>query len=190
MNLSKIFTTAHAAMKQSAFTADWSYCLIGAWNKERARMDFRASIIDKLKAGIVAFRYTKADGTVRMAFGTLDKQFINYEAKGKAGKESVELVRYWDLTKNQYRMFKLDSFIEFISLEFIGSIIAMVIGGVAMSVDIAANIEYIRCEVAVDEFGDTDLISVSVEEGIQSFRLEHKREDIASFITACYNTKV
>lgn len=65
--------------------------------------------IYKLKAamrkGIVKFLYTKLDGTLRQAFGTLKEGLIG-EIKGTGRKTNDNLQVYWDTEKEEYRCFK------------------------------------------------------------------------------------
>lgn len=118
MNRKTIFTTAQTTMKASNYTKSWSLCLIEAYATERNRMTNRADIVSKFKAGVVCFKFKKeTDGTERFAVGTLDSRFFSYESKSSSTKD-VENVRYFDLQKGQWRMFKLDNFLGFCELEY------------------------------------------------------------------------
>lgn len=117
MNTSKILKAAHAEMKASNFTKSWSECLKSAWNAAKAKAALRAEIVAKLKAGVCVFKYAKNDGTERLAVGTLDGRFFSYTAKGGNVTENTEYVRYYDLQRQEWRMFSLDRFIEFCELQ-------------------------------------------------------------------------
>jgi hypothetical protein len=118
MNRTKVFQTAHQSMKASNFTKSWSLCLIESYTAERKRMQQRTDIVNQFKAGVVCFRFKKeSDGTERFAVGTLDSRFFSYEAKSSVTKD-IENVRYFDLQKGGWRMFKLDNFLGFCELEY------------------------------------------------------------------------
>ena len=64
----------------------------------------------KLKLGMIAgkamrFTFTKADGTVREALGTLAAAAINYTPNGRGHAAPAHIQRYWDLEKAAYRCF-------------------------------------------------------------------------------------
>lgn len=67
-----------------------------AWYKLRTAM----------RAGVVEFYFTKTDGTLRQAFGTLRRDLIG-ETKGGERKHYDHLQTYWDTEKQEYRCFKL-----------------------------------------------------------------------------------
>lgn len=186
MNKSRIFRNAHKEMKQSNYTADWSSCLKTAYAIERKRMQKRPNIIAKLKTGLVAFQFTKKDGSTRTAFGTLDSSLFNYEAKGGKSFESVDYVRYWDLEKNAWRMVKLDNFLGFVPLIADDTKVEITLDyHTSVLVDVEAAREYIKTTVPNDEFGDCDLVYVDYDNS----KLAESHQKIgAAFIDSVYNS--
>ena len=67
-----------------------------AWYKLRSAM----------RTGVVEFYFTKTDGTLRQAFGTLRSDLIG-ETNGGERKHYDHLQTYWDTEKQEYRCFKL-----------------------------------------------------------------------------------
>ena len=63
-----------------------------------------------MRNGIVKFMYTKLDGSVRTAWGTLKESLIG-ETKGSGRKPNDTLVTYWDNEKAAWRCFKVANFI-------------------------------------------------------------------------------
>lgn len=66
-----------------------------------------------LKKGMVKFEYKKKDGTIRKAEGTLNKSLIP-EIDKEEGAETdfpKECFGYYDLKKDDWRMFLRDNFI-------------------------------------------------------------------------------
>lgn len=63
----------------------------------------------KLKAamavGIVKFHFTKVDGSIREAYGTLKSNLIG-EVKGSERKQNPTTQTYWDTEKQEWRCFK------------------------------------------------------------------------------------
>ena len=64
-----------------------------------------------LKKGIVKFMYTKLNGEVRTAWGTLKNGLIP-ETKGTERKKNESLVTYYDNEKQAYRSFKVANLIK------------------------------------------------------------------------------
>lgn len=165
MDRTKIFTTAHATMKASNYTKSWSLCLIEAYATERNRMSNRVEIVSKFKAGVVCFRFKKeSDGTERFAVGTLDSRFFSYEAKSSSTKD-VENVRYFDLQKGQWRMFKLDNFLGFCELEYPTEFIVK--SAISHTVSVEVNMQNgtatleVLCEVGDC---DSDFLTIGLHE--------------------------
>lgn len=76
----------------------------------------REQIIETLTRGVVSFKYTKKDGSERIASGTRHMDFIRTqgaEPKG-TGTEKIGVITYYDLEKQGWRSFNEDSFIEFL----------------------------------------------------------------------------
>ena len=97
-------------------TIDNSRALKYAWYFENLRT--------KLRSGIWRFSYFKKDGGIREARGTLDFSLIPEEHRPKtlsaAPRDSAEnyaTFPYYDLDKNDWRSFRLDLFIGFITQE-------------------------------------------------------------------------
>lgn len=65
---------------------------------------------EALKKGIVKFMYTKLDGTVRTAWGTLKEGLIP-ETKGTERKKNESLITYYDNEKQAYRSLKIANLI-------------------------------------------------------------------------------
>ena len=64
-----------------------------------------------LKNGIVKFMYTKLNGEVRTAWGTLKEGLIP-ETKGVGRKKNESLITYYDNEKQAYRSFKVANLIK------------------------------------------------------------------------------
>lgn len=63
----------------------------------------------------VTFKYTKNDGTVRTAVGTLDKELVESMTKGTGNRKPYDGVfTYIDVEKNAWRSFKESNFIEIV----------------------------------------------------------------------------
>lgn len=75
----------------------------------------QAWAISKLRkamhGGIVKFIYTKLDGTVRTAWGTLAENLMG-ETKGSGRKPNETLVTYWDTEKEAFRSFKAANYVR------------------------------------------------------------------------------
>lgn len=72
---------------------------------------------DLLRNGKVSFKYTKKDGTERVAIGTLNNEYIESESatpKGDNKFESDTIVRYYDINANGWRSFIFENLIEII----------------------------------------------------------------------------
>ena len=70
-----------------------------------------AKTIKAMKAGVAHFRFTKADGSIRDAFGRLT------DVPATAGKRETpaHLVTYWDCERDAWRCFKAINFIELVA---------------------------------------------------------------------------
>lgn len=187
MNRTKIFTSARANIKASNFTKSWSLCLVEAYAAERARMEQRSKIVSKFKQGVVCFRFKKeSDGTERFAVGTLDSRFFSYEAKSSSTKD-VENVRYFDLQKGGWRMFKLDNFLGFCELEYPTDFIvkSAISHTVSVIVDFqsgAASLE-VLCEVGDC---DSDFFTIGLNEaakhGVDADTLQNAKAFIEAML--------
>ena len=82
----------------------WRICMIKAWRLYRLAMDMRN--------GTVTFYYTKMDGSLRKAKGTL----VNVPSGGtyngrKITKPSYKTITYFDVEKKGFRCFKIENLI-------------------------------------------------------------------------------
>ena len=76
----------------------------------------REQIVETLTSGVVNFKYTKKDGSERIASGTRHMDFIRTqgaEPKG-TGVEKEGVITYYDLEKESWRSFREESFVEFL----------------------------------------------------------------------------
>lgn len=65
-----------------------------------------------MKKGIVKFLYTKLDGTVRTAWGTLKSDLIPASAGTDNRKKNDSVMVYFDQEKESYRCFKIANFLK------------------------------------------------------------------------------
>lgn len=65
---------------------------------------------EKMHTSIVHFKYEKADGSIREAFGTLKENLVKVQLQGV--REVPETVfTYWDLEADGWRCFRKDRYI-------------------------------------------------------------------------------
>lgn len=64
----------------------------------------------QMKKSIVHFRFIKADGTTRDAWGTIQQSMLP-PTKGTGRKPYPHLVTYFDTIKQEYRCFNIANFI-------------------------------------------------------------------------------
>ena len=69
------------------------------------------TLIECMREGRMTFRFEKADGTIRTAYGTLKSDLVG-EVKGTGRKPNPDLVTYWDLAKESWRSFSIFRFKE------------------------------------------------------------------------------
>lgn len=75
-----------------------------------------AALISAMKAGTVEFYFTKKDGTVRQAFGTLKDEVILPLISDATNREpNPDLVTYFDNVKRQFRSFRKENFIRYVA---------------------------------------------------------------------------
>ena len=77
---------------------NWSKCLTQAWKVVKLR--------NEMKLGFSQFKFTKKDGTVRSAVGTLTTKI----SKG-IKPAPLSVVAYYDCEKEKVRSFKINSLI-------------------------------------------------------------------------------
>ena len=99
--LSKIMRLAWQFVKRNGYTM--AEALRTAWLniKLRARM----------ATAIVKFYYTKVDGTMREAYGTLNPALMP-ETKGVERKPNPTIQTYYDTEKCEYRCFKVANLVS------------------------------------------------------------------------------
>lgn len=82
----------------------WRLCMIKAWQLYR--------LAKAMRVGVVPFYYTKADGSIRKAFGTLANVPAGATLGGKKmTKPSYKTMAYFDTEKNSFRCFKVENLI-------------------------------------------------------------------------------
>lgn len=87
------------ATKQS-----WRICMIKAWQLYR--------LAKAMREGVVTFYYSKADGSIRKAIGTLKGTPGGATLGGKREtKPSYKTMAYFDTEKNGFRCFKIENLI-------------------------------------------------------------------------------
>lgn len=82
----------------------WRICMIKAWQLYR--------LAKAMREGEVTFYYSKADGSVRKAKGTLRHTPAGATLGGKrVTKPSYKTMAYFDIEKNAFRCFKVENLI-------------------------------------------------------------------------------
>ena len=82
----------------------WRMCMIKAWQLYR--------LAKAMREGVVKFYYTKADGSIRKATGTLQNVPVGTTIGGKKmTKPSYRTMTYFDIDKNSFRCFKVENLI-------------------------------------------------------------------------------
>lgn len=78
-------------------------------NKEKVQDKFE-TLREKMHEHVVHFKYEKADGSVREAFGTLKENLVKVQPQGvREVPDSV--FTYWDLEADGWRCFRKDRYI-------------------------------------------------------------------------------
>ena len=86
-------------------------------------MDYKSTSVDvlyeELKKGVVSFDYTKKDGTIRTAKGTLHEKILNEKLGGKSSTKtsSPKVQVFWDLEKDAFRSFTIGTEKNLISFQ-------------------------------------------------------------------------
>ena len=99
--LSKIMRLAWQMVKRNGFTM--SEALRTAWLNIKLRA--------KMVQGIVKFYFTKVDGSMREAYGTLNPSIMP-ETKGTERKPSPTTQTYYDTEKCEYRCYKVANLVR------------------------------------------------------------------------------
>lgn len=155
---------AHKNMKASNYSLNWSACLSAAWQQYRELMSLREEIINKLKAGIVAFSFQKKDKSTRSAVGTLNSSLFSYESKGSKRKANKFLVKYFDLEKGAFRCFKLESFIDFNDEPEAGSEVSSEIAeNITVVVDAERSLEFLRVELFNADLEESEIFTPNLQ---------------------------
>lgn len=82
----------------------WRVCMLKAWQLYR--------LAKAMREGVVKFCYTKADGSIRNAVGTLRNVPAGATLGGKkVTKPSYKTMAYFDLEKKAFRCFKVENLI-------------------------------------------------------------------------------
>lgn len=82
----------------------WRICMIKAWQLYR--------LAKSMRLGVVKFYYTKADGSIRKAAGTLANISAGVSLGGKRiTKPSYKTMTYFDTDKKAFRCFKIENLI-------------------------------------------------------------------------------
>ncbi len=79
--------------------------LKAAWN--------RFKLLAKLRKGVAYFSFKKADGSTRVAVGTLREGNFSYESKGKESVSKIGLIKFWDVENRAFRSLNIENFISF-----------------------------------------------------------------------------
>lgn len=95
-HLQKIMRQAWQMVKKNGYTM--AEALRVAW------LNFKLRI--KMMAGIVKFYFTKVDGTIREAYGTLKTSLLP-ATKGAERKPNPMVQVYYDTEKSEYRCYKV-----------------------------------------------------------------------------------
>ena len=71
----------------------------------------------EMRKGVVEFSYTKKDGSIRIAKGTLNFEIMGEENTPKSGVEydTETTTRYFDVDSEGWRSFKNDNFLEILN---------------------------------------------------------------------------
>jgi len=72
----------------------------------------KSELVSVLKSNVIDIVFEKKDGTERKMTCTLAPEFINYETAGQSV-EADSLVTVWDLDKEAWRRFRIESLREF-----------------------------------------------------------------------------
>ena len=82
----------------------WKICMIKAWQLYR--------LAKAMRRGVVTFYYSKADGSIRKAMGTLTNVPAGATLGGKrVTKPSYKTMTYFDIEKDSFRSFKVENLI-------------------------------------------------------------------------------
>ena len=85
-------------------------------NKEKVKKVSMVTLRSMMRKGVVKFKYEKKDGSIRIAEGTLKKSLIPEIDKDNGAESNFpkDCFGYYDLGKDDWRMFIRDNFIGII----------------------------------------------------------------------------
>ncbi|WP_034917847.1 SH3 beta-barrel fold-containing protein [Gillisia sp. CAL575] len=95
---SKVFNWAHELVKSTGKSI--AVCLAKAWSIYRLKK--------RMSTDTVKIAFEKVDGTLRIAFATLNN--ITYDSKNTKQKD-FKTVAYFDTVANAFRSFRIENFI-------------------------------------------------------------------------------
>ena len=71
---------------------------------------------DKMRNGVAHFIFMKKDGTIREAWGTLNKSLIETKVNGRGvSREYYSTTAYFDIEKGAWRSFRWESIIDILN---------------------------------------------------------------------------
>lgn len=100
INKSMVMKAAWETLRRHK-TMSFSEALRKAWHAYKLKA--------QMALGVVRFVFRKTNGELRNAVGTLAKNLYQYEVKGTGHAAPACTIRYWDLEKNAFRSFCVDS---------------------------------------------------------------------------------
>lgn len=100
----EIMKAAWQMFKEQLFTT-FAAALKAAWN--------RFKLLAKLREGVAYFSFKKADGSTRVAIGTLRNGNFSYESKGSDRVSKIGLIKFWDVENRAFRSLNIENFISF-----------------------------------------------------------------------------
>lgn len=103
-NSFRVRVMKYAHQLRRATKQAWRICMVKAWQLYR--------LAKNMREGQVSFWYTKADGTIRKATGTLRNIPAGATLGGKrVTKPSYKTMTYFDIDKHAFRCFKVENLI-------------------------------------------------------------------------------
>lgn len=104
MNKSDIFKTAWSYFKTNLFIS-FSDALKAAWAFHKT--------VKLMKQGKVEITFRKANGEITSRLGTLSRDLIDYTTKGGKSFSKVGTVRFYSLTDQQFRAFRIERLLSY-----------------------------------------------------------------------------
>lgn len=98
----RVMKYAHQLFKSTK--KNWRYCMLKAWELYR--------LAKRMRTGVVRFVFEKADGSIRIANGTLANVPVGSTVRGKRiTKPSYKTFAYFDVDKLEMRCFKIENIV-------------------------------------------------------------------------------